>query len=356
VRRLACVLGVAAAIASLAVPGAAGAASPACTGWSAKTVASGLGSLENIEFDGQGGLLLSASDQKAVVRLGRDGKIKKLVDASSPGGLRVRRGVLYFNTGDAAADGALNKHVSTLETLDLTTGAHRVVASGLPMANGLVFLPNGDALISKDLGGAPAITVIPRADPSHSRPWAQTDDSNGMAVDPSGRYVYVVQTFKHDSPVLRIPIADPSRIEVLARVGEAKGLDDMTIDRAGVLYIAANGTGEVIRLDPRDPAGACTIAGGFRNTSAVKFGCGAGWPSDHLFAVGFDGVVREISPPAGGAGAGATGDCSGRIPVVQLPNETRRACSRPKHRHPRGAKGFKRRCTTRHGRRGSGRK
>ncbi|MEA2375203.1 MAG: hypothetical protein QOD53_1666 [Thermoleophilaceae bacterium] len=329
----------------LVAPAAAGAAVDPCSGWSARTIASGLGSLENIEFDGQGGLILSASDENAVERLGRDGSIKKLIEnVASPGGLRVRSGVLYFNTGDAIANGVLDKRDSTLETLDLKTGRHAVYAGGLPMANGLVFLPNGDVLISRDFGGAPAITVIPKGDRAHARGWAQTDDSNGMAVDPTGKFVYVNQTFKHDSPVLRIPIADPSRIDVIARVGEAKGLDDMTIDRAGVLYLAANGTGEVLRLDPRSGA-SCTIAGGFRNTSAVKFGCGPGWPSSHLFVVGFDGVVRELTPPSGTAAA--HGDCSGRLPPAPAAKKKKRRCSKPKH-HKAGTKHYLRRCTKRH--------
>ena len=344
--RWAVIAALAVALGLLAAPAAQAAGDPACAAWSSKTIASGLGSLENIEFDGQGGLILSASDQNAVERLGRDGAITKLVEnVTAPGGLRVRAGVLYFNTGDSADNGVLNKRDSTLETLDLVSHSHRVVASGLPMANGLVFLPNGDALVSRDFGGAPAITRVPHADPAHPAPWAQTDDSNGMAVDPSGTFVYAVQTFKHDSPVLRIRISDPSRIEVIARVGEAKGLDDMTIDRAGVLYMAANGAGEVIRLDPRTGS-SCVIAGGFRNTSAVKFGCGPGWPSNHLFAVGFDGVVREISPPAGAPAA--SGDCSGRLPTGSTPpRRPHRACAKPKHHRP-GTKGYKRRCTRSH--------
>lgn len=171
------------------------------------------------------------------------------------------------------------------------------------MPNGLVFLPNGNALTSRDAGGPPAIYVVPRRNPGKVRAWARTDDSNGMAVDPTGRYLYAVQTFKFESPVLRIPIANPSKIEVLAQLGSAKGLDDMTIDREGILYIAANATGEIIRLNPRTKH-SCTIAGGvdagWRNTSAVKFGCGPGWRSDHLFAVGFDGVVHELTPPETG--------------------------------------------------------
>jgi SMP-30/Gluconolactonase/LRE-like region len=302
------------AMAALVAAPAAHAADP-CARWTDRTIASGLGSLENVEADGLGGLLVSASDQDAIVRLGRNGTATTLVGGvTAPGGLRVRRGVLFFNTGDALASGVFDRPDGTIERFDLRTRKRTVYAKSIVMPNGLVFLPNGDALTSRDIGGPPAIYVVPRRDPAHHRAWAQTDDSNGMAVSPSGRFLYVNQTFKHDSPVLRIPIANPKKIEVLARVGEAKGLDDMTIDRAGVLYLAANGSGEIIRLDPRTGR-SCAIAGGassgWRNTSAVKFGCGPGWRSDRLYAVGFDGVVRELIPP--GAGPHARGDCSGRL-------------------------------------------
>jgi hypothetical protein len=324
-----------AALAAAAPPVLPAAAPNPCARWGERTVASGLGSLENIEFDGRGGLLVSASDQGAVVRLGRDGSERKLVpNVSSPGGLRVRRGVLFFNTGDALASGLMDRPDGTLERFDLRTGKRPVYARGLIMPNGLVFLPNGDALTSRDIGGPPAIYVIPHGDPSHPHVWAQTDDSNGMAVDPTGTWLYANQTFKHDSPVLRIRISDPTRIEVLARVGEAKGLDDMTIDRSGVLYLAANGSGELVRLDPRTGL-SCVIAGGasagWRNTSAVKFGCGPGWPSDRLFAVGFDGVVRELTPP--GPGPHAHGDCAGRLARGREPVRNGR------HRPPRGGPG-----------------
>src|SRR2546421_6783142 len=96
-------------VAALAAAAPAQAADP-CARWSDRTLASGLGSLENIEFDGLGGLLLSASDRHAIARLGRDGKVTDLVpDVSSPGGMRVRRGVLFFNTGDAADSGIFGK-------------------------------------------------------------------------------------------------------------------------------------------------------------------------------------------------------------------------------------------------------
>jgi sugar lactone lactonase YvrE len=286
-----------------------------CARWSERVVASGLGSLENVEPDGTGGLLVSASNQNAVVRLKPDGSARVLVpNVVSPGGLRVRRGVLFFNTHDSLQSGLNDTPDGTIGRFDLKTHRRSVYARNIIMPNGLVFLPNGDALTSRDIGGPPAIFVVPHGDPAHPRTWANTDDSNGMAVDPTGTWLYANQTFKQDSPVLRIRISDPTKIEVLARVGPIKGLDDMAIDRAGILYLAANGTGELIRLDPRTRR-SCVIAGGagsgWRNTSAVKFGCGPGWPSDRLYVVGFDGVVRELTPP--GPEPHARGDCSGRL-------------------------------------------
>src|SRR5881227_2072189 len=103
-----------------AVPTAAGAASSECTPWPQKTVKSGLGSLENLEFDGRGGLLLSASGPGAIERLTPDGSVTTLVpNVNAPGGQRVIGRTLYFNTGDSAQSGVMNRADGTLEKFDL---------------------------------------------------------------------------------------------------------------------------------------------------------------------------------------------------------------------------------------------
>lgn len=268
-----------------------------------RTIAEGLGSLENVLPDERGGLLVSASDQKAIVRLAPDGSSTVLVpDVTSPGGLRIRDGVLYFNTGDSAASGAFGTADGTIDTYDLGTGARATFARDLVMPNGLAALPNGDFVTSRDIGSGTGITRVPFDDPAHPQfSWVDTSDSNGMAVDPTGTYLYYVETFTNESAVYRVTIASPSMVERVTTLGGTvppKGLDDMTVDGSGLLYIAANSAGEVIRLDPATKD-ACVIATGMRNTSAVKLGAGPGWPSTHLFVVGFDGVARELTPPAG---------------------------------------------------------
>ena len=277
-------------------------ASGACVPWQASTVLAGQGALENLVFDGRGGLLLSASREDAILRLRADGDVSTLIDdVNAPGGLRVRNGVLYFNTGDDATSGLQGIADGTIERYRFSSGRRAVWARGLTMPNGLIFLPNGDAVVSRDLGTGTGMTRVRAGNPEHPQPnWARLDDTNGMAVDPTGRWLYTVETFAAESRVYRIRISEPSRIRVVAALGEGtvpKGLDDITIDSRGRLYIAANIAGEVIRLNPRTGA-SCVLASGLHNPSAVKFGRGQGWSKRSLYVTGFDGAVVRLAPPA----------------------------------------------------------
>src|SRR3954468_9538598 len=88
-----------------AVPSAT-AAADFCAPWQQKTLKSGLGSLENLEFDGSGGLLLSASGPGAIERLAPNGTVTTVVpNVNAPGGQRLVGRTLYFNTGDSAQSG-----------------------------------------------------------------------------------------------------------------------------------------------------------------------------------------------------------------------------------------------------------
>jgi hypothetical protein len=281
-----------------------------CRPWAARTLASGLGALENLEPLPDGRLLMSMAAQGRIGALWSDGSVQTLVrGVRAPGGLRARGPVLYFTTGDAAASGEGGLRDGTIGRVDLD-GAHRTTwASGLTMPNGLVFLPSGDAVVSRDLGTGTGLTRVPRRAPRRPQPnWARLGDSNGLAIDRTGTWLYTVETFGPAARVLRLRIADPRRVGVVARLGAPgrfKGLDDMTISRGGTLFVAANGSGEVIRVDPRTGR-SCVIARGLTNPSAVKFGCGGRRPSDRLFVTSFDGTVRELRPPPGTRAARGT--------------------------------------------------
>jgi sugar lactone lactonase YvrE len=296
------VVALSACLAFLVALAAAPAARASCQPWSATTLLQGQNLLENLVFDRRGGLLISASGDNAILRLTPDGSLSTLIDdVNAPGGLRIRHGTLYFNTGDDAASGVNNTADGTLEQYDLESGQRRVWARKLVMPNGLVLLPSGDAIVSRDLGQGTGITRIPADDPHHPQyEWAELDDTNGMVLDPTHRWLYTVETFTSEARVYRIRVAKPSRIDVVAQLGDGSpflALDDMTRDSAGRLYIAANFAGEIIRLNP-DTGASCVIASGLQNPSAVKFGRGPGWHSDRLYVTGFDGTVRELRPPA----------------------------------------------------------
>ena len=290
--------------AALLGPAATQAQDRPCGPWQPRAVATGLGQLENLEFDGRGSVLLSATNQGAIVRLAPDGTSEPLVPGvSAPGGLRVRGDSLFFTTGNTAPAAATGQRSGTFERFDLAGGARTQLTSGLVAPNGLAFLPNGDAVVSRALGSGTGITRIPAGDPSRPQEnWARLDGANGLVVDPTGTWLYAVETFTAQSRVYRIRIDDPAQIETVAQLGGAgapKGLDDIDIDARGDLYLAANGSQEVLRLDP-GTGEVCVVARGpFRNPSAVKLGRGPGWSPQRLYVVAFDGTVTELTPPAG---------------------------------------------------------
>jgi hypothetical protein len=273
-----------------------------CTGWTTNVLASGLGSLENLEPDGRDGLFVSASTENAVLRLTRKGITTAVPNVTSPGGLRVRGTTLFFNTGDGMASGVLGRADGTIDRVDLRTGKRSTWVRGLTMPNGLVLLPDGGALTSRDVAvmaptGITRISRIGKALPA----WSDQPDSNGLAIDPSGKWLYSDETFTLQSNVYRTELAHPSHRTVVASLfepGVPKGLDDLTIATSGILYVAANSGGQVIRLDPRTGKH-CAIVSGLVTTSAVKQGRGKAFPASRLYVTGFDGRVLELVPPRG---------------------------------------------------------
>jgi hypothetical protein len=304
-----------AALVALALPGVAAAqTATSCPGWEQRTVASDLGRLENLEFDGRGGALLSVSDADAITRVAPAGTAARLVEGiESPGGLRVRWPFLYANTDNAAQTALAGSTAGTIERIDLRTGARSTFARGLVSPNGLVLLADGDALVSRALGSGSGITRVDAGDPSRPQPnWARVDGSNGLTLDAAGRWLYVALTFTPESRVVRVDVTDPARVEEVGRLtgaGPPKGIDDLAIDADGVLYLAANATGEVLRFDPASET-VCAVATGLRQPSSVRIGCGPGWGADSLYVTSFDGTLREVRAPPGGPAVGASTSCA----------------------------------------------
>ena len=283
------------------------AASDSCGVWKEKTVAYRLGILEALLPDNHGGMLISASTQNAIERLTPNGQVTVLAKVASPGQI-VRRGkhTVMFPTGDALASGATSRADGTLQLLNLSTGKLKTYATGLTMPNGLALDKDGTAYVTRDLGSGTGITRIsPRAGraaqsmPTVTTNWSKLSDTNGIAIDVERRVMYVDRTFTVNAPVVQIPMAHPNRPKQIADLagvggGTPKLLDDLYRGPDGVLYLPANGGGELISFDPRSGQ-KCLIASGLGNPSDVTIGTGHGWRKGALYVCGFDGTVREFT-------------------------------------------------------------
>jgi sugar lactone lactonase YvrE len=288
----------AALVASLAPLASAAQAANPCQPWAVKDLATGLGVVENL-LPTRNEIYFS---QGGIKRFTRTSPPTMFAEAANPGAIRIRDGALWFTTGNGFQAAVLGSTDGTLQRIDLRTKKRTTWASGLTMPNGFTFLPDGSAVTSRDLAVLNP-TGITRITPKRvvQTNWSNQADSNGLAVDPTGRYLYSDETFTLESKVYRTEIANPSRRTVVASlggIGVPKGLDDLTISRTGILYVTANSAGEVIRLDPRTGKH-CVVASGLTTISSVRQGAGGAFPANRLYATTFTGRIAEITPPAG---------------------------------------------------------
>jgi streptogramin lyase len=246
--------------------------------------------LENLLF-AYGSLWVSDSTGQRIARLRPDGSEQGSVEAIPPGGIVVGPdGLVYAGWGNGAADSILRRGTSKVVRFDEAdpVGTMETYAAGFDMANGLTFAPNGDLFVSNDFGVGPI--RIPRSDPSAWTPFGNVWGTNGLVVDPGGQNLYAAITFDQRSPIERIPLANPSEhspaavltfgvvsLEPAVYTDPArgkpllgvKGLDDMTRTDDGTLYVVANGTGELLRVNPLTGR-SCLIVSGLGNPSSVR--------------------------------------------------------------------------------------
>ncbi len=300
--RRAVVMGLVVAAASLAVPSASTAA-PTCQPWEVQTVASGLGlPLENLAFDGRGGLLVSKTlfaGNGSVERVTPSGSVGTLLTVRGPGALNVRGNELYLNTGHVSTDGLLGLRTGTIDVYDFDTGRRRTWASNLTMPDGGTVLPNGDAVISTLIGPQRGLWLVRRDAPSAPERYGpDLLGPNGMVVSNDQRTLYVANTGDPTFQIAAIDLADPSASSRKIRLDAPWPLniiDDLTIGADGQLYTAGE-QGIVYRVDPESGA-TCAIATGVFLGSSVRFGAGPGWDPKSLYSTGFDGTIRRLVPP-----------------------------------------------------------
>jgi sugar lactone lactonase YvrE len=265
----------------------------------ATVLAEGLGTLESALMDKRGRLLIGGDG--ALLRMDSPGAEPEVVvpGIEGPGGLAFGGdGFLYMGFGDTIAIGAQGDVDPRAGLLRIhpDTGERSVFAEGLSMANGLVRGPDGSFYASNDIvGGIDRVST----DGAVEHRWSDVVSANGLVVDRARTHLLAAQTFTA-AAIARVPLDDPASIETYYSApieDAAAGLDGMIRDRRDRLYVAANGAGEIWRVN-RKPA-ACSLASmaAFPDgPSALAFGRGKrGFDRRNLYVVNFAGEVIQLA-------------------------------------------------------------
>jgi sugar lactone lactonase YvrE len=285
---LTCVVAMAAAAPASAAPDC----SPLPT---VRTLASDQGVLESIASDRRGRLFYSDVDGSRLLRLDHPGaQPKVLAEISGILGVMVDRdGSLVVGFGNSNTDALADNGNAGLMRVDPKTGQTiEIITEGLDMSNGIARGPDGAYYASNDFGNG----IDRFLNGQVTDNWSQVETPNGLVIDSTGSYLYAAQTFKPAS-IAQIDLAHPELVTTYAAASGADifaGPDGITRDGADRLYVAANGAGEVWRVD-RDRT-ICVLAHGFPLLSSVSFGGGKpGFPSRNLYAVTFTGLIVELA-------------------------------------------------------------
>ncbi|WP_433658252.1 SMP-30/gluconolactonase/LRE family protein [Nocardia sp. CA-128927] len=303
IRALLVAAAVAAGIVAAAPTATADTVAPMCAdGWEATTLVEGVGNLENLDSDGNGGFYVTGLLDGFLAHVDSAGRFEKvLTGLDHPAGVRVDGPHVYFLTGDG-----LTEAPGTLQRYEVATGAVTVLLNGLNGPNGLLLLPDGDLLFTT-IGTNGPPTGIARYRPStgdYTRTWSNVPLSNGIALAPDGKSVYADNMTMR---IFRIPLDAPDRQVVVAGIPNLISLpDDMEATRADTLYVADHAFGSINQVNTTTGA-ACAIVTGLikpgpmRNppdgTTSVRIARdGNGWA---LYITGMDGTLRRLRPPSG---------------------------------------------------------
>jgi hypothetical protein len=270
--------------------------------WRATTVASGLGSLENLGFDGAGTMLVSRTvgNSGQLYRLTPDGRGSSLVpNVAAPGSITVADGAAYFTTGNSFLSGIIGSRDGTIARVDLATGALTTVVTKLTMPNGMVRLPDGSFIVSRNLGWTTGLTRI-SADGTGETPFAPSVTmANGLAYDAAHNTVIASMDLHPVTTLAFVDLGDPAHVHTvdLGLFGLFGFPDDLTISPDGLIYLAMDG-GDIVRIDP-DRHAACILASSMFGSTSVRFGAGPGWDSQALYSTDLFGTIHKLTPTTG---------------------------------------------------------
>ena len=294
---------------SLAVPATLAAslllASPAlavedCTKQTEATVLyQGVGKLESVAVDRKGRTFFTNSDAGELLKLRSGNRPPRVIadGIEGPGGIVFKRNgdvlVGFGNTIQGGSDGEANPEAGLLR-VNPRTGKTSVFVEGLQMANGVARGPGRAIYASDDVA-----TGIDRIKGGKVElGWTNFTSPNGLIADSTDRYLFANQTFTA-AAIQRVPFDDPANPVTYYSAGPADfaaGFDGITRDAQDRLYVAANGAGQIWRVDGPEEACSLFTRDPFPSgPSDLAFGRGQGGvPKTSLIVTTFGGELLEL--------------------------------------------------------------
>lgn len=227
----------------------------------------GLPGSEGIDFNSLGDMYISTGTQ--VAKVNPDGTIEPIADFTKPVGVAFDAddNLWVAEFGASALPGVGDGSVYMIPP----GGSKTLVAEGIENPNFLVFTPNGSMLVSDNM--AAEIAEVTSAGQVAS--WTDSIPSpNGMVYSKDRKTLYVANTFTPASPLYRVTLddsGDPVSADIIANLDSLSLPDGIAMDENGILYVAENLAGEIVRVNPDDGTFE-TVASGLTTPASLAFG------------------------------------------------------------------------------------
>lgn len=267
--------------------------------------------LENIGFDGRGGMWVSELTQNRLVRLDADRRAGTSIPVASPGAsLLGPDGLMYVLSGDSPANVVPGGGGGAVLRFDPASESPALApfAAGLDMVNGAAFDPAGNLYVADTIH--PGLVKL-RPDGTREPAFtAATQIAGADGIAYADGALYVTQFSDPAAGIARVPLDDPAAHTTLTQLSPPPAVpqlpDDAAIGPDGALYVAVN-TGALVRVD-RATGASCVVVHTGGPVDSVRFA--SGFPpydgARDAFLTSEDGRIRHVRLTGLKAAAGTT--------------------------------------------------